>query len=363
MERKEAITVVSVASISKSQSLGLRLFPIIPCALVLILAHVLSGRVIAQQVSEAAPMARVASTALSNDTRYRIGPGDVLSILVRKAPELSGAVRVDQRGMIRIPMIEGEVRASCRTEAELASQIATLYLEYKQNPSVDVFVSEFQSRPVAVIGAVNAAGQFRLQRQVRLLELLTFSGGPSPVAGRVIYVIHTGEPNICKSNSNSQSAVAAGDSETSVGPGGIVVYKLNDTLKGKEEANPFVQAGDIIRLPEADQVFIIGHVNMPKVIPLRDKTITVSWAIAMAGGAARDGKTSRVRIIRQSPDGETKQEIFVDLGAIEKRKAEDIALIPNDIVEVGSSTSKTILGILTGSVPGVLSQGVIRVIP
>src|SRR6266550_8714685 len=98
MERKEAITVVSVASISKSQSLGLRLFPIIPCALVLILAHALSGRVIAQQVSEAAPMARVASTALSNDTRYRIGPGDVLSILVRKAPELSGAVRVDQRG-------------------------------------------------------------------------------------------------------------------------------------------------------------------------------------------------------------------------------------------------------------------------
>jgi polysaccharide export outer membrane protein len=297
--------------------------------------------------------ATIIPATLAEDTRYRIGAGDVLNIVVRKAPELSGPVRVDQKGMIRIPMIEGEVPAACRTESELASQIGTLYLEYKKNPSVDVFVTEFQSRPVAVIGAVNSPGQFRLQRQVRLLELLSFAAGPSPGAGRVINVIHTGGPNLCGKGSGDDN------SPTGLGMG---VLKLNDTLQGKEDANPFVQPGDIISLPEADQVFVIGHVNQPRTIALKDKQITVSRAVAMAGGAARDGETSRVRITRESSGGE-KQEILVDLKAIQKQRAIDVILAPNDIVEVGTSTTKQILGVLTGAAPGAISNGVIRVIP
>src|SRR2546421_3974553 len=102
-------------------------------------------------------------TSVTEDTRYRIGPGDVLTIIVAKAPELSiEAVRVDQRGMIRIPMIDEGVPAACRTDSELAAEIKALYLEYKTNPSVEVFVKEFQSQPVAVIGAVDKPGQFRL---------------------------------------------------------------------------------------------------------------------------------------------------------------------------------------------------------
>ena len=150
--------------------------------------------VVAQQPANSPEVARLAERSDSrDDSRYRIGAGDVLAVIVRKAPELSlEAVRVDQRGMIRIPMIDHEVQAACQTESELAVQIASLYLEYKRNPSVDVFVREFQSRPVAVIGAVNTPGQFRLQRQVRLLELLTFAGGPSNAAGRIINIIHAG---------------------------------------------------------------------------------------------------------------------------------------------------------------------------
>jgi polysaccharide export outer membrane protein len=298
--------------------------------------------------------ARVTSVT-SEDTRYRIGAGDVLTIVVRKAPELSGPVRVDQRGMIRIPMIDGAVPAACKTETELAIHIATLYLEYKNNPSVEVFVSDFQSRPVAVIGAVNAPGQFRLQRQVRLLEVLSFAGGPSPRAGRTINVIHTGGPSICESNTSGN--------QSNVAPQELSVYKLYDTLKGKEGSNPFVQPGDIVSLLEADQVFVIGHVNAPQAIFLRDQPITILRAIAMAGGPARDASTKSIRIIRQISGGEGKQEILVDLNAIQKQKAADILLLPDDIVQVGASTSKTILGILTGVVPAVVSQGVVRAIP
>jgi polysaccharide biosynthesis/export protein len=291
-----------------------------------------------------------------DDTRYRIGPGDVLAIIVRKAPELSlEAVRVDQRGMIRIPMINGDVQAACRTESELASQIATLYLEYKNNPSVDVFVREFQSRPVAVIGAVNGPGQFRMQRQVRLLELLSFAGGPSDKSGRVIHVIHTAGPNICQKD----DAEKAGDAASN----GLTVFRLTETLKGVQEANPFVQPGDIVSVPDADQVFVVGYVYSPRAIPLKDKAITVSRAIAMAGGPQRDSKTSRIRIVRQVAEGDKKMEIIVDLKAIETQKAEDIALLPNDIVEVPSSTGKVLFNALTGSLAPALSQGVVRVIP
>lgn len=293
---------------------------------------------------------------LADDMRYRIGPGDVLGILVRKSPELSlEAVRVDQRGMIHIPMIEGEVAAACRTENELAAEIAKLYLEFKNNPSVEVFVRDFQSRPVAVIGAVNAPGQFRMQRQVRLLELLSSAGGPAPAAGRVIHVIHTGGPNICEK--------PRGENEAEVATTGLGVFNLNETLKGGVESNPFVQPGDIVSLPEADQVFVVGYVNSPRPIALKDKPISVSRAIAMAGGPQRDAKTSKIRIVRQVGEGEKKQEMIVDLSAIQKQKAEDIILLPNDIVEVPSSTGKLILSALTGALAPAVTQGVIRAIP
>lgn len=346
--------------ISKSDSLILSVcwkWPV-KCAAIASVIAMVTLAANAQPASTLAkpPGSTAVSSVSSEDTRYRIGPGDVLSITVRKAPELSGSVRVDQRGMIRIPMIDEAVPAACKTESELAVNIATLYLEYKNNPSVEVFVSEFQSRPVAVIGAVNAPGQFRLQRQVGLLEVLSFAGGPSPRSGRVINVIHAGGPNICETKASDSNSAA-------VAPQEVSVYKLYDTLKGKAGSNPFVQPGDIVSLLEADQVFVIGHVNAPQAIFLRDQPITILRAIAIAGGPARDASTSRVRITRQINGGDGKQEIIVDLNAIQKQKAVDILLLPDDIVQVGSSTGKTILGMLTGVVPSVVSQGVVRVIP
>ena len=308
----------------------------------------------------AAPISKETQDGLAKisdvDRRYRIGPGDVLDVRIVRAPELSReAVRVDQRGMIRMPMLETDIPAACLTESELAANIAKLYLDYKREPHVDVFVKEFESQPVAVIGAVEKPGQFRLQRQVRLLELLSFAGGPSEKAGRVIHVIHTGGPSLCKNDAPES------DAENTFP--GLRVLKLNDTLKGENGSNPFVQPGDIISLPEADQVFVVGYVYQPRAIPLKDKPITVSRAVAMAGGPQRDSKPSRIRIVRQTGDGEDKQEILVDLKAIETHKAVDIVLLPNDIVNVPSSAGKTLFNALTSAIVPVVAQGVVRAIP
>jgi protein involved in polysaccharide export with SLBB domain len=91
--------------------------------------------------------------------------------------------------------------------------------------------------------------------------------------------------------------------------------------------------------------------------------ITVSRAIAYAGGTAPSTKKDKVRIIRQTPGSTTKQEIFVDLGAIEKRKAEDVALLANDIVDVPISGTKSLLRSLVGTIAPAVSQMPVRVIP
>jgi polysaccharide export outer membrane protein len=286
----------------------------------------------------------------STDSRYRIGPGDVLEVRVLRAPELSrDAVRVDQSGKIRMPMWNDDIPAACLTEGELAENIAKLYLRFKRDPHVDVFIKEFQSQPVAVTGAVRAASNFKLQRQVRLLEVLSFAGGPSESAGRTVQIVHTGGPSPC-------------DKEPETVASDLVSYKLADTLRGVPEANPYVRPGDIVEVLAADQVYVIGNVMRPVIIALKEP-ITISRAIAVAGGTAPATKRDKVRIIRQTPGSTTKEEIYVDLGAIEKRSAEDVTLLANDIVDVPISGTKSFFRSLMGGVVPSVSQLPLRVIP
>jgi len=139
------------------------------------------------------------SAHAQQDDRYRIGAGDVLDIRIYNRPQLSReAVRVEGSGMIRMPLIETEIPAACQTEGELAKEIATRYTKYYRNLQVDVFIKEYHSRQVAIIGAVNDQSRFELQRRVRLLELLTYAKGPSPKAGQTVNIVHSTAGTPCK---------------------------------------------------------------------------------------------------------------------------------------------------------------------
>lgn len=289
------------------------------------------------------------STSQTGD-RYRIGPGDVLDIRIFNRPQLSReAVRVEGSGMIRMPLVDGEIQAACKTEGELAQDIKTRYLKFYRNPQVDVFIKEYHAREVAVIGAINEQGRYQMQRRLRLLELLTYAKGPSDKAGQTINIVRAPRSGLCN---NGASASDEG--------GSFLSLRLNDTMRGEEKANPYVEPGDIVTLPEADQVYVIGNVYSPKTLPLKEP-ITVSRAVAMAGGPLRDSKTDRVHIVRQQPGGEA--EIFVDLKAIARKQAPDVLLLPNDIVEVRESTSKSMIRSLLGVVAPAMGQLPVRVIP
>jgi polysaccharide export outer membrane protein len=291
-------------------------------------------------------------TATSNvDDRYRIGPGDLLDIRILNRPNLSrDSVRVEGNGMIRMPLVDTEIQAACKTEGELAKEISGRYLKFYRNPQVDVFVKEYRSVTVSIIGFVNDQGRFQLQRRIRLLELLTYAKGASEKAGQTINIVHSAPVIECQQGSVEREDLAFSS------------YKLSDTLAGKPQANPYLQAGDIVTLPEAEQIYVVGNVLSPRSIPLREP-ITLTQAIAMAGGVAKDSKKDKIRIVRQEPNSQTKKEIMVDLVAIEKKRAEDIALMPNDIVNVQTSETKSLLRSLIGGGAQSVTQLPIRVIP
>lgn len=289
---------------------------------------------------------------VSDSDRYRIGPGDVLDIRIYNRPNLSReAVRVEGNGMIRMPLIDSEIQASCLTEGELARQIATRYTRFYKNLQVDVFIKEYHSKQVAVIGAVNDQARFELQRRIRLLELLTFAKGPTSRAGQTINIVHSSSPAVCKQDEASTDDAAA-----------LSTYKLSDTLQGDPKANPYLEPGDIVTIPEADQVYVVGNVFMPLTIALKEP-ITLSRSIAMAGGLKQDTRKDKIRILRQTPGAASKQEIIVDLYAIEKKRADDPVLQANDIIDVPTAAGKSFLrSLINGVVPSV-GQLPVRVVP
>ena len=285
------------------------------------------------------------------DDRYRIGPGDVLDIRIYNRPQLSReAVRVEGNGMIRMPLIENEIQAGCLTEGELAKEISTRYARYYKNLQVDVFIKEYHSKQVAIIGAVNEQSRFELQRRVRLLELLTYAKGPSPKAGQTINIVHSIAASPCKQTDDTDTSAAFSS------------YKLSDVLQGDPKSNPYLEAGDIVTLPEADQVYVVGNVFSPLTIALKEP-ITLTRAIAMAGGLKQDTRKDKIRVLRQEPGTTIRKEITVDLSAIEKKRSEDLALLPNDIIDVPTSAGKSFLrSLVQGVVPGV-GQLPVRVVP
>ena len=291
------------------------------------------------------------SAHAQQDDRYRIGAGDVLDIRIYNRPQLSReAVRVEGSGMIRMPLIETEIPAACQTEGELAKEIATRYTKYYRNLQVDVFIKEYHSRQVAIIGAVNDQSRFELQRRVRLLELLTYAKGPSAKAGQSINIVHSTNISPCKQPTESEDNTAFSS------------FKLSEVLAGKPESNPYLETGDIVTIPEADQVYVVGNVFMPLTIPLREP-VTLTRAIAMAGGLRQDTRKDKIRVLRQEPGTSVRKEITVDLAAIEKKRSEDLALAPNDIIDVPTSAGKSFLrSLIQGVVPGV-GQLPVRVVP
>lgn len=286
--------------------------------------------------------------ANSSNERYVIGFQDTLEILISKHPELSQVVNVSPDGTILMPKIDKPILAACKTEAELREHITTLYKSYLRNPFVNVRVSDQKSQPIGVIGAVEKPGNFFLNRKIRLLEAIALAGGQDVEhEGGNIVVTRFGTSSGCGVNLDSAKTE---DEKIK-----FFEYKMEDVTQGKQ--NPWVEPGDIVSIAVSKEAYVTGNVVEPKKIPLRE-TVTLTKAIAMAGGLAKEAKTSRVRIQRQGKEGELQTETLYDLKDIQSKKIPDPVLQANDIVDVPNDSVKSIrnglLKALSNGLPSIL---------
>jgi polysaccharide export outer membrane protein len=289
---------------------------------------------------------------------YRLGPGDVIRVNVLKQDLLTqDGLRIANDGTIRLPLLEAPIQAGCLTEAELSANITEKYRKYILNPQVYVSVKEFNAYSVAVIGAVNTPGRFQLQRPTHLLEILTLVNGLAPTAGKELQIMKSGNTASCDDKDRPQIGVTPDDGPSPE----IISIKVSDVLSGNELSNPTLSPGDIVRVVEADvrQAYIIGNVRSATTINLKE-SVTLSTAIAMAGGVVGGAQMDKIKVTRQTPGSLSTTNLFVNFKEILKGSAEDFVLQPNDIIDVPgpSGTKKVFTDILRTIVP-TLSRGAI----
>lgn len=308
------------------------------CAGVFVLTPPVSG-----QIDPSTSVAQV-----SKEDRYRIGFQDVLEIQVFRHGDLNKRVSVNPNGTINLFRLREPVVAVCKTEAELADAIAEAYSKnYLKNPEVNVVAVEQRSRAFAVIGAVEKPGQYMINRRVRLLELIAQAGGPTKEAGTRVLVARTGSTSNCALNEDATTATAVDDRT-------YAAYVLKDILEGKE--NVMMRPGDIVSVLKADIVYVYGNVIEQGLVEMRGP-LTLTQAIAGAKGTKPATDKSKVRILRLVPGKAERQENVHNLGAIEKGKAVDPFLEPNDIVAVSVDAAKDIMNSigrsLTNGIPSI----------
>lgn len=298
------------------------------------------------QTQQSNAVATTGTAARQSDDRYRIGYQDTLEIQIFRHPDLTQRVNVNSNGTINLFRIAEPLLAVCKTERELANDVAEAYRkDYLKNPEVNVVAAEQRSRAFAVIGAVEKPGTYLIGRRIRLLELLSQAGGPSKEAGTRLIVARTGSTSDCKLN---DQAGTSGDVT-------LLDFKIKDVLEAKQ--NLVMQPGDIVSVLDSDVVYVYGNVNKQGQIRIKEP-ITLTQAIASSEGLKPATKRNRIRVLRQKPGSLEREELVYNLDEIDKRKADDPLLEPNDVVAVSEDAAKSILRnvgkSLTGGIPSII---------
>jgi polysaccharide biosynthesis/export protein len=344
-----------------------------------------------------------AAAARSGPHDYVIGTGDVLSIDVFDVKELSREVRVSQTGTISIPLVPVRLHVAGLTEAQTEQKIAEV-LEANglvSHADVSVVVKERKSKPITVVGAVNHPLVYEAERSVTLLEVIAEAGGLSNDAGSQVIVtrpvpamafdeteppaIGPDDPPTTNSHSTPQanpdsrkaeqtstapSSSASGTAAplraeppdlpadknstsnqqspfevASAIPTDMITVNLNDLVEtGSMKNNILLQAGDVVTVPHAGIVYVLGAVGKPGGFVLTDdrEQLTALKILALAGGFTSTAKSAHAVVMRKDAQGK-QHELPVDLKKIRNGQAEDMQLQPSDILYVPESGAKTAL--------------------
>ena len=287
--------------------------------------------------------------------RYRLGAGDVLDVRVFGQPDLNSTVEIDEDGNISsLPFVEDPIPAKCKNEKEVQKVITDAYAKYILKPRVSVRILERRSRPPAIVfGAVRMPSRVSMNRSLRLLEVVTTAGGITQNANGTIDILHTEsemctEGEVTPTGATVASAAANHSKESDIGK--LQTYKLVDLKSGSDANNPVIRPGDIVIVNEGEPVFITGAVFQPRELVIKEQ-LTLSRAIAMAGGPQKMANTAQVHIYRKRDGKIGSEDLKFDYDAIRKGKQPDVLLQAYDIIDVrpvGTFSPKGLGEILKG---------------
>src|SRR5580704_5864008 len=325
---------------------------------------------------------------------YVIGNGDVLSIEVFDVKELSRDVRVSQTGTIGMPLVPVRLRVTGLTELQAGQKITEL-LEANglvSHPDVSVTIKERKSKPITVVGAVSHPLVYQADSQVTLLEVLAEAGGLANDAGAQVIVTRPvpemtfddsepspNDPSVPKSasadsgkpqtksltsaanpssassstasteppdlpapGSSSEKSLDSAATPSASTPADTITINLNELMEsGNVKNNITLQAGDVVTVPHAGIVYVLGAVTKPGGFVLSNdrEQLSTLKILALAGGYTNVAKTDRAVIIRKDAQGQ-QHEVALNLKKIQNRQAEDLKLEPSDILYVPQSGAK-----------------------
>jgi polysaccharide biosynthesis/export protein len=244
-----------------------------------------------------------------------IGPGDLLEVTVFDTPELSGKVRVSNTGDVTFPLV-GAMHVSGLKTDEMQSLLAKKLMDgqFVKEPQVSVFMAEYATAGVSVVGEVKKPGIYPTLGNHRLLDYISLAEGLTPMASTQVTI-------------------------TKRGSGAPVTITMPSLQSPSADQNPEILPGDTIFVAKAGIVYVVGEVSKPGGFALdHDQHLTVLQAVALAQGVNFTADKKHARIVRKTPAGP--QEIPLDLSKVLAAHAQDLVLQNDDILFVPSSKSR-----------------------
>lgn len=261
----------------------------------------------------------VGDANITQAPEIEISEGDLLQIAVFDTPELSAQIRVDQQGMINLPW-GGNLRVAGMTPGQLGEELQTMLVEQKilrQPHGVTVFVQEYATQGVKVLGQVKSPGIYPYLGSHRLFDMIALAGGVTDFASRTAILIHRGD----------------------VAHPVTVQLAYDEKIK---DSDVQVLPGDTIIVGKAGVVYVLGDVGRPGGFLLQDnqQQMNVLQALSLAQGINKTAKLNSAVLLRQTPSGYI--EYHLRLKKILQGNEENLTLSDHDILYVPSSLSKTL---------------------
>jgi len=292
------------------------------------------------------------------DEDYKLGPSDVIEVIVEDATELSISYQINSSGNIPLRFL-GTTQVEGKTTDEVAKLIADgLRGRYLKDPKVYVTVKSYNSRTFFIQGAVKSPGVYVVPGRPSLFKLITIAGGLQENHGSTAYIFREvkpkpekletgGQPKTtgsgealkeivdnAKGNDKATEIVGEPDYE-------LMTANIGGILRGRLNNNIIVEPSDVVYIPPADVFYVAGEVRAPGQYQLK-QGITLRQAISLAQGAPFKAKLDKGIIFREDPVTGKFTEVAVDIAAVMSGKKEDLAILPNDVIYVPNSAFKSV---------------------